>query len=379
MLQRGLFGEGRIMKKIKVNLGKNSYNILICSDELNKLGPCLKRLNIGNDAVIITNVKIKKLFGNKLEKQLVSNGFSVRFETIPDGEKAKSEKECMRLLNNISKIDTLRRVFIIALGGGVTGDLAGFTASVYKRGIPYVQVPTTLLSQVDSAIGGKTAIDLNAGKNLVGAFYQPKLVFSDTSFLRSLPEKEMISGLAEAIKYGIIKSPDLFNFIETNYTKILRYDKKCLQRVVYECSFIKAGIVEKDEMDNKNIRVVLNLGHTIGHAIEAAISYRKVYNHGQAVALGILSSVYIARKMGLLAEKSSRRITNVIKNVGLPVKLKDVSLKNILSAQSHDKKFIHGKNRFVLPVKIGKVIIKESIPEYMVKDAIEGLYESKKR
>jgi len=367
------------MKKIKVNLGKNSYNILICSDELDKFGPCLKRLNIGNDAVIITNVKIKKLFGNKFEKHLVSSGFSVRFETIPDGEKAKSEKECMKLLNNISKIDTLRRVFIIALGGGVTGDLAGFTASVYKRGIPYVQVPTTLLSQVDSAIGGKTAIDMNAGKNLVGAFYQPKLVFSDTSFLRSLPEKEMISGLAEVIKYGIIKSPDLFNFIEKNYTRILKYDKKCLQRVVYECSFVKAGIVEKDEMDNKNIRVVLNLGHTIGHAIEAAISYRKVYNHGQAVALGILSSVYIARKMGLLAEKSSRRITNVIKNVGLPVKLKDVSLKNILSAQSHDKKFIHGKNRFVLPVKIGKVIVKESIPEYMVKDAIEGLYESKKR
>jgi len=376
--ERG-FEKEYIMKKIRVNLGKNSYNILICSDELNKLGPCLKRLNIGNDAVIITNVKIKKLFGNKLEKQLISSGFSVRFETIPDGEKAKSEKECMRLLNNISKIDTLRRVFIIALGGGVTGDLAGFTASVYKRGIPYVQVPTTLLSQVDSAIGGKTAIDLNAGKNLVGAFYQPKLVFSDMSFLRSLPEKEMISGLAEAIKYGIIKSPDLFNFIEKNYTKILRYDKKCLQRVVYECSFVKAGIVEKDEMDNKNIRVVLNLGHTIGHAIEAAISYRKVYNHGQAVALGMLSSVYIARKMGLLAEKSSRRITNVIKNVGLPVKLKDVSLKNILSAQSHDKKFIHGKNRFVLPVKIGKVIVKESVPEYMVKDAIEGLYESKKR
>ncbi|MCX5687315.1 MAG: 3-dehydroquinate synthase [Candidatus Omnitrophica bacterium] len=367
------------MQKIKVNLGKNSYNILICSDELNKLGPCLKRLNIGNDAVIVTNVKIKKLFGNKLKKQLVSSGFNVKFETIHDGEKAKSEKECMRLLNNISKIDTLRRLFIIALGGGVTGDLAGFTASVYKRGIPYVHVPTTLLSQVDSAIGGKTAIDLSAGKNLVGAFYQPKLVFSDSSFLKSLPEKEIISGLAEAIKYGIIKSPHLFSFIEKNYKKILKYDKKCLQRIIYECSFIKARIVEKDEMDNKNIRVVLNLGHTIGHAIEAAVSYHKVYNHGQAVALGILSSVYIARKMNLLTEKSSHRIANVIKNVGLPVKLKNVNLKNILLAQSHDKKFIHGRNRFVLPLKIGKVIVKESVPEHIVKDAIKGLYESKKR
>jgi len=367
------------MKKIKVNLGKNSYDILICSNELNKLGPCLKRLNIGRDAIIVTNANLKKLFGNKIERLLVSNGFSVKFETIPDGEKAKSEKECMRLLNNISKIDTLRRVFIIALGGGVVGDLAGFAASVYKRGIPYVQIPTTLLSQVDSAIGGKTAIDLSAGKNLVGAFYQPKLVFSDISFLKSLPAKEIISGLAEAVKYGIINSPDLFSFIEKNYRKILKNDKKCMQRVVYKCSFAKARIVEKDEMDNKNIRVVLNLGHTIGHAIEAAISYRKSYNHGQAVALGLVSSVYIAEKMGLLTENNSRRIKNVIKNVGLPIKLKDVSLKNILSAQSHDKKFIHGKNRFVLPVKIGKVIVKESVPEHMVRDAIQKLYESKKR
>jgi len=367
------------MKKIRVNLGKNSYDILICSDELDKLGPCLKRLDIGNDAVIVTNLKIKKLFGSKLEKQLASSGFSVKFEIVSDGEKAKSEKECMRLLNNISKIDTLRRIFIVALGGGVTGDLAGFTASVYKRGVPYVQVPTTLLSQVDSAIGGKTAIDLSAGKNLVGAFYQPKLVFSDMSFLKSLPEKEIISGLAEAIKYGIITSPEFFGFIEKNYAKILRYDRKCLQHVVYECSSIKAGIVEKDEMDNKNIRVVLNLGHTVGHAIEAASGYRKLYNHGQAVALGMLSSVHIAEKMGLLAEKSGSRIKNIIKNTGLPVKLKAISLKNILSAQKHDKKFIHGKNRFILPVKIGEVIVKESVPERAVIDAIKVLYESKKR
>ncbi|HAZ10059.1 MAG: 3-dehydroquinate synthase [Omnitrophica bacterium GWA2_41_15] len=358
------------MKKIRVNLGKNSYDILICYNELNKLGPCLKRLNIGRDAIIVTNAGLKKLFGNKIKKLLVASGFDVKFEIVPDREKAKSEKECLKLLNSISKFDTLRRAFIIALGGGVVGDLAGFTASIYKRGIPYIQVPTTLLSQVDSAIGGKTAIDLSAGKNLVGAFYQPKLVFTDTSFLKSLPEKELISGLAETIKYGIIKSPDLFSFIEKNYTKILRYDKECLQRVVHRCSLIKAGIVEKDEMDNKNVRVVLNLGHTVGHAIEAATNYRKSYNHGQAVALGILSSIYIARKMGLLTESSSHRIKNVIKNTGLPVKLKNVNLKDILSAMGHDKKFIHGKNRFVLPVRIGKVVVKENIPEALIKESL---------
>ena len=358
------------MDRIRVNLGKNSYDILICSDELHKLGPCLKRLNIGKDAVIVTNPGIKKLFGSRIEKAIVSNGFSARFETVPDSEKAKSEKECLRLLNNISKFDASRRVFIIALGGGVVGDLAGFTASVYKRGIPYVQVPTTLLAQVDSSIGGKTAIDLSTGKNLVGAFYQPRLVFSDTAFLKTLPEKELVSGLAEAIKYGIIKSPRLFAFLEKNYAKILRHDKKCLRHIVHECSIIKARIVEKDELDKKNLRVVLNLGHTIGHAIEAASNYRRSYNHGQAVALGILASVYISKKTGLLTDKNSSRIRNLIRNARLPVRLKNVKLKDILSAQGHDKKFIHGKNRFVLPVRIGKVVVKENIPESLIKKSL---------
>jgi 3-dehydroquinate synthase len=367
------------MKKIRVNLGKNSYDILICSNELDKLGSCLKRLNIGRDAVIVTNPVIKKLFGGRVKRALVSDGFSVRFETIPDSEKAKSEKVCIRLLNNISKFDIRRRVFIVALGGGVVGDLAGFTASIYKRGIPYVQIPTTLLSQVDSAIGGKTAIDLSAGKNLAGAFYQPKLVFSDVLFLEKLPGKELISGLAEVIKYGIIKSPGLFRFLEKNYKKILNRDKGAFLRVVAECGIIKAGIVEKDEMDNKKIRVILNLGHTIGHAIETASGYRGYYNHGQAVGLGMLSSVYIAEKKGFLTKSDGRRIKNIIKNTGLPVRLKNVKLKDILSAQSHDKKFIHGKNRFVLPVKIGKVVVKEGIPEITVRESIQSLYESEKR
>jgi 3-dehydroquinate synthase len=264
------------MKKIRLNLGKNSYDIIICSDKVQTLSSHLKRLNIGKDAVIVTNQAIKKLFGKKIERALVSKGFSVRFETVPDTERAKSEKECLRLLNNISRFDFLgRRVFIIALGGGVVGDLAGFTASIYKRGVPYIQVPTTLLSQVDSAIGGKTAIDLTVGKNLAGAFYQPRLVFSDTSFLKTLPKKELISGLSEVIKCAIIKSPGLFRFVEKNYTRILGCDKKSLEHIIYVCSLIKARIVEKDEKDNKGIRATLNLGHTIGHAIETSAKYTK--------------------------------------------------------------------------------------------------------
>ncbi|MDP2921688.1 MAG: 3-dehydroquinate synthase [Candidatus Omnitrophota bacterium] len=361
------------MKRIKVNLGKRSYDILICSNELNKLGPSLKRLNIGKDILIVTNPGIKKLFGNRVKNALISSGFSARFETVPEGEKAKSEKECLRLLNNISKFDIKRRVFIAALGGGVVGDLAGFVASVYKRGIPYVQIPTTLLAQVDSAIGGKTAIDLSAGKNLAGAFYQPRLVFSDMLFLKSLPEKELASGMAEVIKYGVLGSADLFRFVENNLKDILRRDKSSLLRVVYESSLIKARIVEKDEMDNKGVRVVLNLGHTIGHAIEAASGYGKAYNHGQAVALGILASVYIARKMGLLKDAESERIKKSVKNAGLPVRLKNIPLKNILKPMGHDKKFIHAKNRFVLPVRIGRVTVREGIPENLIIDSLKSL------
>ncbi len=362
------------MRKIRLNLGKRSYDILVTSDEISKLGSFIKKLNIGRDAVIITNPVIKRLVGKKVEKSLSLSGFSVKFEIIPDTEKAKSEKHCLKLLNNISKFDnSTRKIFIVALGGGVVGDLAGFVASIYRRGIPYVQVPTTLLSQVDSAIGGKVAIDLNVGKNLAGSFYQPRFVFSDVELLKSLPKKDLISGLAEVIKYGVIKSPELFETLEKNYTKILKGDKKLLQYIVYTCSLIKAKVVEKDEHDNKNIRVILNLGHTIGHAIESASHYAKSYSHGQAISLGMLSAAIISRKLNILDEKTCTRIKNLIKKINLPTRLKGLKVEDIFSAQEHDKKFIHGKNRFVLPVRIGKTIVKEGIPVSIIKHSISKL------
>ena len=359
------------MKKIRVNLGKRGYDILVSRNEIDKLGKFIKRLKIGRDAVIISNPVIKRLFGNKIKNSLTSSGFNVKFEIVPDTEKAKSEKYCIRLLNNVSRFDgARRRIFIIALGGGVIGDLAGFVASIYRRGVPYIHVPTTLLAQVDSAIGGKVAIDLEIGKNLAGAFYQPRLVFSDISLLKSLSKCDLISGMAEVVKYGIIKSPQLFRFLERNYTKILKAEKKALARIIYECSSIKAKVVEKDEHDNKGVRVILNFGHTIGHAIEAAASYSKSYNHGHAVALGMLSASFISRQLGLLDEKDYLRIKGLLKKIGLPVTLKGLDLEDILSAQEHDKKFIHGRNRFVLPVRIGRTIIKENIPRQLIEDSI---------
>ena len=362
------------MKKIRINLKKRTYDILVCYNKINELGGLIKKLHIGTDAVIITNAAIKRLFGNKVKRSLVSNGFNVRFETVPDSEKAQSEKQCVKLLNTISRFDgTRKRVFIIALGGGVIGDLAGFIASIYKRGVPYIQIPTTLLAQVDSAIGGKVAIDLGAGKNLAGSFYQPRLVFSDISLLKSLKKQDLISGLAEIVKYGVIKKPRLFRFLEKNYSKILRRDKTSLQYIILNSSSIKAAVVEKDELDNKGIRVILNFGHTIGHAIEAAAHYSKTYTHGQAVALGMIAASHISEQLGLLDKGSRVRLERLIKKIGLPTSLKDISIDAIIMAQEHDKKFIHGKNRFVLPLKIGKVIVRENIPQSVIRNSIKRL------
>ncbi len=362
------------MRKIKVILGKKSYDIAVCSNEIKRLGSIVKKLRIGTDAIVITNPTIKRLFGSKVKKSLESAGFNVRIKTVPDSERAKSETRCMELLNYLSKSDGSRKkIFIVALGGGVVGDLSGFVASIYRRGIPYIQVPTTLLAQVDSAIGGKVAIDLKVGKNLAGSFYQPRLVFSDIALLRTLGKKDLASGMAEVIKYGIIKSPPLFDFLEKNYKKALRGDRRSMQYIVGVASAIKAGVVEKDEYDRKNVRVILNLGHTIGHAIEAAAQYKKSYSHGQAVALGMLAASRISMRLGLLDKNTYSRIKKLIKNAGLPSVIKGLDADSIFSAQEHDKKFIHGKNRFVLPVKIGRVIVKEGIPSSLIKDSIASL------
>ncbi|MBU1061275.1 MAG: 3-dehydroquinate synthase [Candidatus Omnitrophica bacterium] len=364
------------MKKACVRLGKRSYDILVCSNEFDKLGRFISPLRVGTDAIIITNPKIKRLFAKRIERSFISAGFNVRFEIVPDSEKAKSERYCSRLLNSISKFDgSRRRVFIVALGGGVIGDLAGFVASIYKRGVPYIQVPTTLLAQVDSAIGGKVAIDLEVGKNLAGAFYQPRLVFSDVTLLRSLPKKDLVAGLAEVIKYGVIKSPSLFGFLEENHTRILKGDGDTLRYIVYACSTIKARVVEKDEQDNRGLRVVLNFGHTIGHAIEASAHYSKSYSHGQAVGLGMISASFIAKELGLFDARAYTRLKLLIKKLGLLTNLKNLDVKDIFQALQHDKKFIHGKNRFVLPVRIGKTVVKENIPGSLVRRSISQLFE----
>jgi 3-dehydroquinate synthase len=354
------------MNTIKVNLGSRSYPVLIGSGMLAKCGKIARSLDIGADAYVVTNSLIQKKYGARLVSSLKSAGISSRFKLIADTEKSKSLATASALLNDLAVYDMKKRVFIIAFGGGVVGDLAGFVAALYKRGIPYIQVPTTLLAQVDSSIGGKTAVDLDTGKNLVGAFYQPKAVIADISVLRSLDKRQLRQGVSEVIKYGLIASRQLFSYVEKNMARILAGDTAALSFIVQECSRIKAAVVSADEKEEKSLRTLLNFGHTIGHAIEAGGGYSK-YGHGDAVALGMLVAADISVHMNMLDKGSFERIKRAIAGAGLPTRLRGVPLGKIISLHYRDKKFKAGKNRFVLLESIGKAKVVENIRLLIIK------------
>lgn len=359
-------------EKVKVNLRGRSYQILIGEGILLKLGAVLKSLQLGKVGVIVTNPTINRLYNHLIKAALRDSGSELHFLEVPDTEESKSSGECIKLIERFADLDKGRGIFIIAFGGGVIGDLAGFAASVYRRGVPYIQLPTTLLAQVDSSIGGKVAIDLPCGKNLIGSFYQPRLVLSDTHFLNSLKPAQIKQALAEIIKYAVIADKRLFSFLEKHLEAILNLEQKKLQYIIEVCARIKARIVEQDETDRKDKRIILNFGHTTAHALEAAARYSQDYPHGNAVALGMLVAGELAKELKIVCTKDVERIDALITKAGLPTKITGLKLEDILKAQAHDKKFTGGKNRFVLPVRIGRVVVKEDIPEEVIVRAIKS-------
>ncbi len=363
--------------RISVNLKERSYDIFIGFNQLRSLGNFIKKLDLGNHAVIITNPKIKKLYQSKITPGLKKNNNQTTYIEIPDSEKSKSLNCLKSAIGKIVKIDIKTRLFIIALGGGVVGDLGGFIAAVYKRGIPYIQIPTSLLAQVDSSIGGKVAVDLPQGKNLLGAFYQPKMVFCDSSFLQTLNLRQLKTGLAEVIKYGIIADKQLFEFLENNYHKVFKLEKDALNYIINQSAAIKARVVSEDERETKGIRTILNYGHTIGHAIEAACGYEADYTHGEAISIGMVCAAEIAHHLNLCSLKTLGRIESMISIAGLPIHIKNVPLAKIMKTYLHDKKFIRGKNRFVLPTNIGKVEVHENIPENLIKKVVSERIKNK--
>lgn len=357
-------------KIIPVKLKEHSYNIVISDNNYAGFACRLKNLNIGRDAVIITVNYLKQNYAPSLADALKKHGFNTRCLTIPDSEKSKSLTQYENTVSQIAAFDIRQQLFLVAFGGGVVGDLTGFIAATYKRGIPYVQLPTTLLAQVDSAIGGKTALDLPTGKNLVGAFYQPRLVFSGISILNTLPKRQIQSGLAEVIKYAVVFDRDLFNYLERNAREILTLKRDKILHIVAKCSALKAGVVAIDELEKSGYRTLLNYGHTIGHALETAHAYSQALSHGEAVAVGMIGAAEIAFQLGLLAAGQRQRIEGLILKYNLPTRIKYGDINAIIQAQQHDKKNSRHKNRWVLPTKIGHAAVVTDIPQDLIKNTL---------
>ena len=357
------------MKKIRVNLGKRGYDILIASGLLKRAGNHLKEHGFSGRLVIITNPRVQALYGKLLVERLSSNGFQVVTLIVADGEGEKSLDVAGRLYTELSDCHAGRKTPILALGGGVIGDLAGFVAATYKRGVPLVQIPTTLLAQVDSSIGGKVAVNHNKLKNEIGAFYQPILVLSDITALKTLPAEEFTNGMAEVIKSAFVKDSRFFTFVENNLTKIKALDDSILKEIVFCTASIKTNIVIQDELDN-DLRNILNYGHTIGHAIET-ISDLNV-KHGHAVAIGMMSAAAIAEKLGLFDIHELIRLKSILEGVGLPTKMPYLDTGKIIQAMKHDKKISGSKVKFVLPKTIGEVFITDEVDLTLVEEVLRS-------
>jgi 3-dehydroquinate synthase len=351
------------VRTVEVPLGQRSYEIKIAPKLLPRLGAECRRLKLGARCAIITDSTVGPLYAKTALASLKEAGFDPALITVPAGETAKSIKNVERCYDQLAVQRLERKSFIVALGGGVVGDLAGFVAATYLRGIPFVQVPTTLLAQVDSSVGGKTGVNLKAGKNLVGAFHQPRLVLCDLDILKSLPQREFRAGLAEVIKYGIIYDASLFARLERDLPKLLRKQPAVLGSVIARCCEIKADVVGQDETES-GLRAILNFGHTIGHALEAISSYGK-YLHGEAISIGQVAAAKLSSALTGLPEADTKRITQLFKRAGLPtaVTLTTVQRKALFAAMRLDKKVSAGEVKFVLAERIGKVVWGQRVPE----------------
>jgi 3-dehydroquinate synthase len=340
-----------IQLKLKEKQNK-SHKIYIEQGISSKIPEILKEMKIGKSYAIITDSIVKKLFAEKLQKQLKRKGIKSEIIVFKKGELSKNLGTVEVLAEEMIKKGFDRSSAVIALGGGVVGDIAGFLASVYMRGIPYIHIPTTLMAMVDSAIGGKTGVDLKCGKNLIGNITQPKAIFIDINYLKNLPEKQIQNGLAEVIKYGVIKDKKLFKFLERNMDRIIKKDMEALKIILLRSIKIKVDIVRKDEKEQTGLRVILNYGHTYGHALEKLSGYKLL--HGYAISIGMVIINKIAIKKGLLKEKHAERIKKLLKLANLPV----VTTKKITNQDlQSDKKKQGDYINLILPKKIGKVII----------------------
>jgi 3-dehydroquinate synthase len=344
-------------RKITVGLGDRSYPILVGHNILDQLAVALAELDFPHQIAIITNDTVNPLYAGQVRDALTEYASSVDVISIPDGENYKTLSTLEAVFTELIEKGIDRSCGLLALGGGVVGDLAGFAAASYLRGVPFVQIPTTLLAQVDSSVGGKTAVNHALGKNLIGAFYQPQLVLIDVALLSTLPERELRSGLAEVVKYGIIKDLDFFNWLEKNVDQLISLQPESLIHAIMKSCQIKANIVETDEKES-SLRAILNYGHTFGHAVEQLTGYG-AFRHGEAVAIGMLVAARVSLNEGLCQAEDVARIDNILRSIGLPVDIPPFPLEDYLEAMARDKKVHHGTLRYVLNCGLGDCQIRD--------------------
>lgn len=354
------------MATLQLDLAERSYPIYINSHLLTS-GDYLSRHIRGSRVCIVTNDVVAKLYLEQLQANLAA--FDVDTIVLPDGEAEKSLANFEKIMSHLLASSHGRDSTLIALGGGVIGDITGFAAACYQRGIDFIQIPTTLLSQVDSSVGGKTAVNHPLGKNMIGAFYQPKAVIIDINSLSSLPFREFAAGMAEVIKYGILGDAEFFDWLEENQSKIKSGDSQTLVSMIERCCQCKADIVSKDETE-AGIRALLNLGHTFGHAIEAEMGYGN-WLHGEAVATGMVLASKLAVQLDLLEVSELRRIEKLLSSFSLPLEAPDeMNFDNFIKHMRRDKKNIAGKLRLIIPHAIGRAVMHDDISEGMLQQIL---------
>jgi 3-dehydroquinate synthase len=355
---------------VHVNLKATPYDITVRPGLLNDIGAVLGSLTKSRKAAIVTDSRIGPLYRKTLEATLAAAGFETAVATIPSGETYKTWEYLLPIYDQLLGAKIERTTPVLALGGGVIGDMAGFVAATMLRGVPFVQVPTTLLAMVDASVGGKTGVNHVAGKNLIGAFHQPIAVLIDPNVLTTLPPRELHGGLAECIKHDCIRDAEGFAALEANMGRALALDMDYLTDLIAHNVAIKARVVEADQFE-KGERAHLNFGHTFGHAIETISRYE--YSHGESVALGMTAAAYVSQKLELIDESSRRRIVAVIESAGLPTRGMKLDPQAVADAMIFDKKVQSGRIRFVLLDRIGHALIRDDVPPTLIREAIDSL------
>ena len=360
------------MKKIPINLKERAYDILVMSGLFDDLSAKIEHFIKGRRVLLVTDSNVEKLYADKVVKKLQHSASVVTTTVFPAGEKSKNLATMEKLYSQAVEAGMDRSSVVIALGGGVVGDVAGFLAATYMRGVDFIQIPTSLLAMVDSSVGGKTGVDLPAGKNLVGAFWQPKTVLIDPLVLQTLPEREIKCGLAEVVKYGMIMDEEFFCFLEKHTQELNTLDIDCYTEVIAKCCALKAAVVVDDEREESGLRAILNYGHTFAHAIEVVRGYGDI-NHGEAVAIGMCMAASLAVADCRLDDAAELRQENLLRALHLPCSIDGVKVSELYSAMQADKKTVNGKLRFVLPDTIGEVtLVKDGIEKSKIKQAIRN-------